>query len=278
MHISQAHELFQLQARANGRSPHTRSQFARHIRMLESWLAATGRSTDLRDIEHVTVAAFLCSPVVLEKRGGGPRRATSANGLRSSLRVFFTWARDAGYAERNAAALVKRARCSPAMGRVLTEDEVRRLEAVLVTAPERDRVMVAVLLGCGLRIGSLVGLCAEDVRDGVVAVRRAKNDDPVRVFVPRALRPLLDQYVAGRAGPLFPVTSRHVARRIRFWCERAGVRPCSPHALRRTFGTGLYRACRDPLVVQRGLGHRSLVSCLPYVSGVEERLREVVGA
>ena len=53
---------------------------------------------------------------------------------------------------------------------------------------------------------------------------------------------------------------------------------CRPraNALRRTFGTALYRACRDPLVVRRGLCHRSLASTLPYVSGVEERLREVV--
>ncbi len=282
MHISEVHDLFQLQARANGRSPHTRAQFARHIRMLESWLAATGRSADLRDIDHVTVAAFLCSPGVLERRGGGPRRATSANGLRSSLRVFFTWARDAGYAERNAAALVKRARCSPALGRVLSEDEVRRLEGALAaaTAPEaeRDRVMVAILLGCGLRIGSLLGLQAEDVAGGEILVRQAKNDAPLRVFLPRALWAMLDGYVAGRRGRLFQVTPRHVARRLRHWCEVAGVRPASPHALRRTFGTALYRTCRDPLVVQRGLGHRSLASTLAYVGGVEEKLREVLGA
>jgi len=278
MEIRDAHELFQLQARANGRSPHTRNQIARHVRMLEGWLAASSRSTDVRDVDHVAVAEFLCSPVVQEKRGGGARRATSANGIRSTLRVFFAWVRDAGYAPRNAAALVKRARCSPAMGRVLMENEVRRLEAILVSAPERDRAMIAILLGCGLRVGSLVGLCAEDVRDGVIAVRRAKNDVPLRVFVPRALRALVEGYVAGRAGPLFPVTTRHVARRLRHWCEAAGVRPCSPHALRRTFGTGLYRACRDPLVVQRGLGHRSLASTLAYVSGVEERLREIIGA
>lgn len=288
MQISEVHELFQLQARANGRSPHTRAQFARHIRVLESWLAATARSTEVCDVDHVTVAAFLCSPGVLEKRGGGPRRATSANGLRSSLRVFFAWARDAGYAERNAAALVKRARCRPAMGRVLSPDEVKRLEHVLATAKgpgaERDRVMIAVMLGCGLRVGSLAGLCAEDVSGGEILVRRAKNDTPVRVFAPRDLRPLLDRYVEGKAGPLFtgkagrPLTTRHIARRLRLWCGRAGIPEVSPHALRRTFGTALYRACQDPLVVQRGLTHRSLESTRAYVSGVEERLRKVLGA
>jgi integrase/recombinase XerC len=288
MQIEEALEKFVQQMRANGRSPHTTAQVTRHVSALGAWLAAEGRSDDLRDIDHVLVAEFLCSPVVREKRGGGPRRATSANGIRSSLRCFFGWAHAAGYAQRNAAALVQRARCSPRLGRVLSDDEVKRLEHVLATAEgpgaERDRVMVGIMLGCGLRVGSLAGLCAEDVTGGEILVRRAKNDAPMRVFVPRALRPLLDRYVAGRTGPLFvgrrgqPLTTRHIARLLRRWCERAGIRPCSPHALRRTFGTALYAACRDPLVVQRGLTHRSLASCLPYLSGVEERLREVVGA
>jgi len=282
MHIREAHDLFQLQLRANGRSINTQQQYARHARLLEAWLAASGRSTDIRDIDHIAVAEFLCSPVAREKRGGGARKGTSANGLRSSLRCFFAWAHAAGYAQRNAAALVRRARCAPVMGRVLSPDDVKRLEHVLAIAagPEaaRDRVMFGILLACGLRVGSLAGLCAEDVSGGEILVRCAKNDAPVRVFVPRALRPLVDRYVAGRNGPLFPLTTRHIARRLRHWCERARVQPASPHALRRTFGTRLYAACRDPLVVQRGLGHRSLASTMAYVGGLEERLREVVGA
>ena len=282
MDIHEAHDLFQLQLRANGRSVNTQQQYGRHIRLFESWLVAAERSTEIERIDHVAVAQFLTSDLAREKRGGGPRKATSANGLRSSLRCFFAWAHDAGYASRNAAGLVRRARCAPAMGRVLSADDVKRLEHVLATAagPEadRDRVMFGILLGCGLRVGSLAGLCAEDVAGGEIMVRTAKNDAPTRVFVPRALRPMLDGYVAGRTGPLFTVTTRHVARRLRQWCERARVQPASPHALRRTFGTRLYAACRDPLVVSRGLGHRSLMSVLPYVGGVEERLREVVGA
>jgi integrase len=166
------------------------------------------------------------------------------------------------------------------MGRVLSADDVKRLEHVLaISGCERDRVMFGLLLGCGLRVGSLVGLRAEDVNAGEIQVGTTKGNAPTKVFVPRALRPLLDAYVSGMVGRLFPVSTRHVARVLRGWCVRAQIQPCSPHALRRTFGTRLYAACRDPLVVQRGLGHRSLASTLSYVGGVpEQRLREVVGA
>ena len=288
MQIREVLDIFQLQLRANGRSVNTRQQYSRHIRLLESWLVGTGRSTEIDQIDHVAVAEFLTSPVVREKRWGGPRKPTSTNGVRSSLRSFFSWARDAGYSARNAAALVRRARCAPVMQRTLSPDDVKRLEYVLATAQgaeaERDRIMFGVALGCGLRVGSLAGLCAEDVAGGEILVRQAKGEAPTRVFVPRTLRPLLDRYVEARSGPLFtgpngrPLTTRHIARRLRYWCEQARIEPVSPHGLRRTFGTRLYQACGDPLVVQRGLGHRSLLSTLAYVGGVEERLREALGA
>lgn len=289
MHIDAVHELFQLQARANGRSKHTRNQYARHVRMLLRWLADSGRSAEIEKVDHVAVAEFLCSPAVVEKRGGGPRRATSANGIRSSLRSFFAWAHAAGYAPRNAAALVRRARCRSAIGRVLTEDEVRRLEAALAGGrgpeAERDRVMVGLMLGSGLRVGSLVGIRAEDVGKGELRVRNAKGDVPTVVFVPRRLQGDLDRLASGQErGFLFVgrggrgLTTRQVARRLGFWCQRAGLEPCSPHALRRTFGTSLYAATGDPLLVKRGLCHRSLASTLAYVAGVEEGLRKAVGA
>src|SRR5262249_23595148 len=157
-----------------GRSRHTIDQYARHVRLLESWLAASRRSMDIRDVDHVAVAEFLCSPVVREKRGGGPRRAPSTKGLRSSLGGFVAPPLAPGYVSRTAAGLVRGARCSPAMGRVLTGDEVQRLERVLATAEglevERDRVMFGLLLGCGLRVGSLVSLHVEDVASGEILV------------------------------------------------------------------------------------------------------------
>src|SRR5262245_41927513 len=104
MHIHEARGLFQLQLRADGRSGSTQMQYERHTLMFETWLAASGRSMDLRDIDHVAVAEFLTSDVVREKRGGGLRKATSTNGIRTSLRCFFRWAHAAGYSPLNAAA------------------------------------------------------------------------------------------------------------------------------------------------------------------------------
>jgi integrase len=238
MRIEDALASFVLQLEADGRSRHTIEQYRRHVRLFASWLAP---EDDLRRVDYTAIARFFASPCARIRADGTPRKSTTVNAMRTSIRCWFAFLAASG-------------------------------------ALERDP------LATGLRVGSLVALQVDDVIGGEILVRRAKGDVAVRVFVPRALRPEFDRYVAGRSGPLFPgpggrpLTTRHVARRLRRWCERARIEPCSPHALRRTMGTRLYAACRDPLVVQRGLGHRSLVSVLPYIGGVEERLREVVGA
>jgi integrase/recombinase XerD len=289
MHIDAVHELFQLQARANGRSVHTRKQYARHVRMLARWLADSGRSAEIEKVDHVAVAEFLCSPAVVEKRGGGTRRATSANGIRSSLRSFFAWAHAAGYAPRNAAALVRRARCGSPPPRALSEEDQRRLIDVLAKArdPEgrRDHALFLTMLRTGIRVGSAVALDAADFGNGELLLRKTKGDRPDRVFLPKEVSRVIEALLGGRSiGPLFAarsgdrITTRQVARRLRGWLDEAGIRaPASPHTLRHSFATGLYRRTGDVLLVKEALLHRSLASTAAYARVGSDRVREAVG-
>jgi site-specific recombinase XerD len=292
MQITEALDLFQLQLRANGRSAHTQNQYARHVRMLDAWLALSSRSRDLRDVDHVAVAEFLCSDAVVEKRGGGRRKATSANGLRSSLRSFFGWAHAAGYAHRNAAALVKRARCAPPPPRGLSEADQKRLlsELARATDPEgrRDHVLFATMLGTGVRVGSAVALDIEDVdlERAELRLRTAKNDRPAVVILPKVASAMLRDWIGGRTqGPLFPgrrgerITTRHVARRLTDWLRRAGVeRRASPHSLRHSFAMRVYEKTSDVLLLQAAMAHASSASTCIYARVDQTRLRAVLGA
>ena len=68
---------------------------------------------------------------------------------------------------------------------------------------------------------------------------------------------------AGRQGR--PLSARTVQYRFEFWLRRAGVRRAlSVHALRHSFGTLLYQATRDLLLVSRALGHRDVKSAQRY--------------
>ena len=265
MRLHDALEAFLLQIQADGRSPHTVAQYARHVRLFASFVGD-------RDLSQITVgdlARFLTSPAALG--GARPKRPTSVNALRTSLRVFFKHAHEASISPTNPARLLRRARCTPPPPRGLSDDEVQRLTDVLVLAQgpsaRRDHALIEVMLRTGLRLGSALALDRSDIDldRGEIVVRITKNQAPERVFISAALRDHLVGYLAERGeGPLFTnrdgdrVGTRHVQRRIEQWFSKAGVgHGASAHDLRHRFAMALYRRTRDLPLVQAALKHRS---------------------
>lgn len=292
MRINDALDRFITQLRADGRSDHTVRQYQRHVRALRQWLTDESRPDLIAAITHEVVAAFLVSPAAGSRPDGAAKKATSTNALRSSLRGFFGYLHKAGYIATDPTRLVRRARCAPPPPRALSEDEHRRLVAALDGAEtdveQRDAMLIRLLLGTGVRIGSALGLDVDDVDlDGAtMLLRSTKGDRPMRAIVPASLVPYLRAYVAKRAaGPLFPGTgargrlsARHAQRRFTVWLERAGVqRHASLHALRHTLATGLYRRTGDIALVQAALGHRAIASTMIYARVDEDRLRAAMG-
>ena len=114
-----------LQLEADGRSPHTRGQYRRPLRLLWRWLPRRKRR-DVRVIGADDLARFLTSAEALTRPDGRPKRASSANTLRSSLRSFFGFLCRAGVLDRDPARLIRRALCAPPPPRALSPDEDRR--------------------------------------------------------------------------------------------------------------------------------------------------------
>ena len=101
-------------------------------------------------IDHELLAAFLASSTARHRHGGGEKRATTSNALRSSLRTFFGYLHRAGYVKRDPARLIRRARTASASRRSLTADEQKRLLDVLRREDGgRDHMLVALMLGTG---------------------------------------------------------------------------------------------------------------------------------
>ena len=111
-----------------------------------------------------------------------------------------------------------------------------------------------------------------------------KNGDEETVFLPQRTVEMLRAFVGERtSGPLFPashgghMTTRSVHRRLEEPAARAGImRRVSPHALRHTFATALYRRTGDVLLVGRALCHRSVASTAVYAQVDRQRLRSVL--
>jgi len=149
----------------------------------------------------------------------------------------------------------------------------------------RDEMLVHLLLGCGVRIGSALALDIADIdfAHGEITLRTTKNDRPCTVMLPATIAKRLRSFVAERAdGPLFRandrrVSMRHAQRRLAAWLQAAKITGKSAHSLRHSFATSLLARTGDLRLVQAALNHSSIVSTTCYAAVDRAKLRAVVG-
>lgn len=167
--------------------------------------------------------------------------------------------------------------------RVLGTDEIRKLKAVpdsTTPAGRRDRLMLALALDLGLRVGELEGLQVTDLdpKAGVLRFYREKvskeqTHDLTRAALRAALAYLPDAPALGvlwrrstRGGALgAPGWHRaNIAQRVRHYGKALGIENLSPHDLRHTWATRAARKSSLDSLVQAG-GWTSPAMALRYI-------------
>jgi len=198
MKLATGIDRFARQQAADGRSGHTRAAYRRDLEALGRWL---GNDPDVRRIAPDALARFLVSDQVLLTPSGSPRKPITVNRTKSALRSFFGFCVDSGWIKDNPARLIRSARTTAREPATLTQTEIERLRTALSDRTERftpaswparrrgglaqrDRLILELLLGTGIRLGSLVGLNVGDVdlRAGTLHIR-AKGGAQERVFL-----------------------------------------------------------------------------------------------
>jgi integrase/recombinase XerD len=184
--------------------------------------------------------------------------------------------------------------------RVLRPDET---EALLAAAGEgegafaaRDRAMLEILYGAGLRVSELVALPlgAVDRNAGLVRVigkgertRLVPLGEPALAALETWLvegRPPWSRKGSGRSDAVFltprgaPMTRQNFFARLRQLARRAGIptERVSPHVIRHSFATDLLTGGADLRSVQAMLGHADLATTQIYTHVSRERLRDTV--
>ena len=291
MTLTQAIEQFTTYLRANHRSPLTIDCYRRDLMGL-------GRFADdpaVLDITPDLVHRFVVSDAVQLKLDGQPRSELGVNRLKAALRAFGAWLADAGLADRNPAAGLSIRRTTRQSPSILSDPErkrmLREVGAHKGEAAARDRVMLELLLGTGIRLAELVGLDLGDVDldNKRIAIHAKGGHDETR-FLSADLRRLLRRYLRHRNQVLTDspalflsnrgtrISRRQVQARFWLWLQWAGVaRPgLSPHSLRHTFASMLYSRTRDLLLVGRALGHRTVEASAIYVHQADDELEEAL--
>ena len=152
----------------------------------------------------------------------------------------------------------------------------------------RDRAIMELLYGCGLRVSELCSLRVEDVDlIGEQLKVRGKGSRERIVPVGRMAASAVRSYLEARRGEHSPwlvlnqrgqrLTARSVRRLVRDYSRRLPALPegVSPHALRHSFATHLLEAGADLRAVQELLGHASLATTQRYTHVTLERMRKI---
>ncbi|MCX5801228.1 MAG: tyrosine-type recombinase/integrase [Candidatus Eisenbacteria bacterium] len=283
MKLSTAIMRFDTQLRADGKSERTRQAYLRDLGKLQDWLGTDGAVTA---INPNTLARFLADG------NGKPKSALTVNRTKTALRVFFRFLSDAGYLSENPARLIRSTPTDRRVPSYLSIDEARGLLDAITNSDSalatRDHAMFSLLLGTGIRLGSLVALnvCDVNLAEGTVTIK-VKGGREETVFLNKQLCRLLGGYVrplnATDGTPLF--SSRHGGRlgprqvqlRLKHWLANAGIaRPLSIHSLRHTFATRLYSKTGDLRLVQRALGHKHITTTEIYARVEDSALRKAL--
>lgn len=161
----------------------------------------------------------------------------------------------------------------------LTDEEADRL---LEAASGDPRAYALVLMGLhGLRISEIVGLNAEQYRNGALWQISGKGGRSRTVPLVGAAQRAIEALLAGRThGPLFRGRRGRLSVRtaqyiITSISQKAGKR-INSHALRHTFGTSAIRTGNSTLHVQRLMGHTNPATTERYVHLDDSDSRKVV--
>jgi integrase/recombinase XerC len=245
-------------------------------------------TADLATVRAAELRAYLAS----RRRGDEALSARSLGQALSAIRGFHGWL-DRRHGLPNAEIVLVRGPRQPvSLPRPVSEDDARGMLQEASDDPDlepwealRDRAVLSLLWGCGLRISEALSLTVKDAPLADTLRITGKGGKTRLAPVLAVVRQAVDAYAAaqpfplGPAEPLFrarrggPLSPRHVQATVSRLRGRLGLPDsATPHALRHAFATHLLGAGADLRSIQELLGHASLSTTQKYTAVDAERL------
>jgi integrase/recombinase XerC len=267
---------FILHLRERNASSHTIKAYSGDLADFTAYAGSRG----WKQIDHVAIRGFLSQ---LYERGLGK---TSVARSLAAVRSLYRWLAQEGLVEQNPAKLVATPRLPKKLPRVPTIEEMNSvLDGEMPEAaafPERDRLMLELLYGCGIRNSELTGINLDDIRLSMEAILiRGKGKKERYVPFGGSAKTALAAYLPARQAALAEIrkncsallinrrggrlTTRSVGRIIKKIAVAKGLSPdVHPHTLRHAFGTHMLEEGADLRAIQELLGHERLATTQRY--------------
>ena len=157
---------------------------------------------------------------------------------------------------------------------------------------ERDNAIITLFLGTGIRISELVGLNVEsfDFSQNAFLVTR-KGGNQTTLYFSKEVALALKTWLEKRATLNLPedenamfislqnkrISIKAVENLVKKYAQIASpLKKISPHKLRSTFGTNLYKETRDIYIVADVLGHKDVNTTKKHYAAISEDMRKSV--
>jgi integrase/recombinase XerC len=273
--------------RERNASAHTIKAYTGDLQNFAAYVGSRG----WHSIDHVVIRGFLSH---LYEKGLGK---TSVARSLAAVRSLYRWLAQEGVVEQNPAALVSTPKLPKKLPRVPTIEEMNSvLDGQMPEAaafPERDRLMLELLYGCGIRNSELTGINLDDIRLSAEAILiRGKGKKERYVPFGDSVKTALVAYLPARQAVLAEskmnlpallvnrrggrLTTRSVGRIIKKIAVAKGLSSdVHPHTLRHAFGTHMLEEGADLRAIQEMLGHERLSTTQRYTQLSMKHVLEV---
>ncbi len=277
--------------RARNNSDHTVRAYGADLAQFVEFLSQRAIG-ELDRVDLALLRAFLAS-LQTEQYA----RSTLAR-KQAALRAFFRWARRTGLIAKDPTQGLRNPRQERKLPTFLRTEEIDALMCAPDESPAglRDRALLELLYGSGIRAGEAVKLDVDDLdlEGGELRVRRGKGaKERIALLGGAALDAIRDYLLLGRPQLASRasrgtcralllnkygarLSDRGVRRTFDKYVEAAGARlKITPHVLRHSFATHLLENGADLRAVQELLGHANLATTQIYTHVTPDRLKDV---
>lgn len=271
-------------------SDNTIAGYKHDIKMFAETINYTNKKT-LKEISKSDVENFLAALYDMGLSGSSQAR------IISGLKSFFSYLVEENMIDINPMSLIVAPETKRHIPEVLSYEEIESMiNSIDLSQPlgHRDKAIIEMLYGCGLRVSELISLQISDIfKDDEFVKVKGKGDKERLVPIGKSTLKSVYQWIDGNRNQL-PIgnaytdiiflnrNGRAMSRQMVFiiikkLAEKAGVKKTiSPHTFRHSFATHLIEGGADLRAVQQMLGHSSIGTTEIYTHISREYLRDTI--
>ena len=265
--------------------------YCHDVNLFLQYLESQEQSTDIDEVKQDTIENFFA--YLYDLNIG----ASSQTRILSGLKSFYRFLLQENLTTKDPTALIT----SPSRGRhlpeVLSYPEIQKMiDSIDLSQPNghRNKAMIEVMYGCGLRVSELISLQISDIykEDGFLRIFGKGSKERLVPIGDSSLK-ILYQYIDGARLHITPkpkftdtvflnsrgtgLTRQTVFLLVKELAERNGIsKSISPHTFRHSFATHLLEGGANLLAVQQMLGHASVSTTEIYTHISDDLLRETL--